>query len=165
MSDLQELFGVDSDQALRFFIDTLREETLPAGIVEDETFYVASVLAHYAQTPSPGSLTEVFENFFLPSISAELPVLTDPEILEVAGSQTLLLAGFFRDQIGRRHNARWYDQMGQTFYIRASDFSQGGRKKLLLQRMAEHFPVWAQTCSGLSRNLRRSYYLFHPGVG
>ncbi len=169
MGDLQELFGVNSEQALRFFIDSLREETLPVGIVEDETYYVASVLAHYAQTPrgndsfvSPGNLAEVFESSFLPGIGADSPLLTDPGILEIAGSQTLLLAGFFRDQIGRRRSADWYDWMGQSFYVRASDSLQIGRKKILLQRIAEHFPVWARTCQGLSRNLRDNYFLFHP---
>jgi hypothetical protein len=169
MSDLQELFGVNSEQVLRFFIDSLREEVLPAGIVDDELFYVASVLAHYAQTPcydsgrvAAGSLSEVFDSFVLHGMSGqESTGLNDPEILEIAGSQALLFVGVFRDQMRKRHNVAWYDRLGQSFYNRASDYSPGRRKKEVLLRIAAHFPVWAQTCSGMSRRLRDNYYLLN----
>jgi hypothetical protein len=169
MSDLQELFGVNSEQVLKFFIDSLREEVLPTGIIDDELFYVASVLAHYAQTPrydsgpiTAGSLSEVFDVFVLRGmLGLESPGLTDPELLEIAGSQALLFAGVFRDQMRRRHNVAWYDRLGQSFYNRASDYSPGRRKKEVLQRIATHFPVWAQTCNEMSRRLRDNYYLLN----
>ena len=97
---LLELLAVDSDEAFNFFLSGLREVT--GKRPDNEMVYVASVLAHYSQTsrcdnnfmPSLADLSEVFDNFFL--INTD-----DPYILEIGGSQIILLAGFFRDQMSR----------------------------------------------------------------
>ena len=97
MGDLTELLAVDAKQALMFFYGYL-ENGVVLGASQAETLYVASILAHYAQTsrsdttcmPPAGNLYEVLDNFVLPGLSAEgFSGLQDPEILEVAGSQTL----------------------------------------------------------------------------
>jgi hypothetical protein len=166
MSEFGELLGVNTEQNLRFFIESLREEPLPQGASDDELFYVASVLAHYALVSrfdreylSFGSPSEILDTFVLQGLlRQESHIAADSEMLEIAGSHTLLLVGFFRDQMQRRHNVRWYDQLGQSFYDKASDGSRG-RKRAVLQSIAGHFPSWAQTCNTMRRRFHHNYYL------
>lgn len=166
MSDFAELFGVNTEQNLRFFIESLQEVPLPNGASDDELFYVASVLAHYAIVSrfdqaylSLGSLSEILDTFVLGGLLRPEPLITsDAEILEIAGSHTLLLVGFFRDQMRRRHNVGWFDELGQSFYDKASDGSLG-KKRAVLQRVAGHFPSWALTCNAMRRRFRDNYYV------
>jgi hypothetical protein len=79
--------------------------------------------------------------------------------LEVAGSQTLLLAGFFRDQTERRVNPNWYDQVGRAFFERASEHTKERKRAELLAQVARHFPVWTISCRNMSRTLREERYL------
>ena len=44
----------------------------------------------------------------------------DSAMMEIAGTQCLLLAGFFEDQMRRRHNIRWYAELGSGFFGRAA---------------------------------------------
>lgn len=154
----QELFGVDSNRALNFFHSGLRE--VSGKDTNGEMLYVASVLAHYSQVPRFGcvsmpplaNLSEVFDNFVLAQIS-------DPEILEIGGSQILLFAGFFRDQMERRHNVAWYDKVGQSFYDRASVHVNEPKKKRLFEKMSESLPDWTLHCRDLSRAYRDNRYV------
>jgi hypothetical protein len=162
----EELVGVDSGKTLQFFHSNLRETldsgSLATAVRDDELSYVASVLAHYAQTsrsdtisfPALANLAEVFDNFILQT-TAHL----DSEMLEMGGSQVLLFAGFFRDQMVRRHNVRWYDQVGQALYERAGQCSRNAKKRELFDRLSESFPVWTLTCRDLSRTLRENRLL------
>lgn len=167
MGDMSELFGVSSEQAFWFFFERLEERT--SGMAsQPETMYVASVLAHYAQTSrfepgymSPsGSLYDILDTFVLPGFTAEGSVgLQDPEILEVAGSHSLLLLGFFRDQMKKRHNLRWYDSLGSSFFSRAGSRTKESGKAQLLQQVGSHFVFWTTTCRNMSRTLREERYL------
>jgi len=156
-----ELFGVDSNIAINFFVSGLEEVADTKS--RDEMIYVASILAHYAQTsrcdissmPVLANLSEVHDEFVLVQIN-------DPEILEIGGSQTLLFAGFFRDQMSLRHNVNWFDSLGQSFYSRASVSSREAKKRELLEKMAESFPVWAVRCRDLHRYYRDNRYLIKP---
>ena len=149
----RELLEVNSDSAFNFFLTGLREVTRREP--GDEMFYVASVLAHYAQTsrydpsslPPLANLSEVFDQFFF----LDIP---DSEILEIGGSQILLFAGFFRDQMRRRHNLDWYDEMGKSFYERASMHSKERKKRRLFENLSESFPIWTRGCCDLSRRCR-----------
>jgi hypothetical protein len=162
-----ELFAVDSKQALTFFFERLKDG-VNLGATQAEALYVAGILAHYAQTsrsdttcmPPASNLHEVLDNFVLPGLTADgYSGLQDPEILEAAGSQTLLLVGFFRDQMRRRYNLEWYDEIGSGFFARASDRLQHGKKANLLRQVAQHFPMWAVSCNNMSRTLREERYL------
>jgi hypothetical protein len=125
-------------------------------------FYVASTLAHYSQTsrsdtismPLMANLSEVFDSFIL-----QTTTLNDSRILEFGGSQVLLFAGFFRDQMHRRHNVKWYDQVGQSLYEKASQHSKHLKKRELFDRLSESFPVWTIVCRNLSRPLRENRLL------
>ena len=153
----EELIAIDSGSALNFFVGGLRETAGTEGLREDETFYVASILAHYSQTsradttsiPSMANLSEVFDSFIL-----HTTLLSDSEILEIGGSQILLFAGFFRDQMSRRHNVRWYDQVGQSMYEKASQYSRDQKKRALFERLSGSFPAWTIACRNLSRACR-----------
>ena len=68
---------------------------------------------------APADLTAVFDHFV-----ADMNVLTDPLMLETAGAQCLLLAGFFEDQMRRRHNIHWYAELGAGFFRRAAAAEQ-----------------------------------------
>jgi len=152
----QELIAVDSGVALRFFAESLHEAAGGRRLRESEFLYVASVLAHYAQTscadtqsiPSMSGLTQVFDSFILHAMAAG-----DSEMLEIGGSQILLFAGFFRDQMARRHNVRWYDEIGRSFYERASIHSPNPAKRKLFDGLAETFPAWTGICSDMRRAL------------
>lgn len=154
--DFQSLLAVNSDAALRFFHNELK------GIVgldarKDETLYVASVLASYAQTsrfgtdslPVMANLSEVFDHFV-----ASKSFMADPGTLEIAGVQTLLLAGFFRKQMKRRHNIDWYDQLGTSFFEQVSERSKEDSRQEFFSRFALHFPFWSMTCSELENYMR-----------
>lgn len=167
MNDFAALYGVDSHGALKFFFENLREE-ISSEITEDETLYVSSILAHHAVTSrydpdfmSPsGSLYDLFDTFVLPGLTAEgFSGLHDPEILEVAGSHTLLLVGFFRDQMNKRHNLEWYDQIGSGFFVRSSNLFKDRNRASLLRQVALHFPTLALSCRNMSRTLRDRRYL------
>jgi len=153
----EELFAVDSSGALNFFVNNLRDTAGNEPLKEDETLYVASILAHYAQTsradtmsiPSMANLSEVFDGFILHTNG-----LSDAEILEIGGSQILLFAGFFRDQMARRHNVKWYDQVGQSMYEKASHYTSDLKKRALLDRMSGSFPFWTHLCCDVSRQCR-----------
>lgn len=171
MSDFTELFGVNSAQTLKFFFDRLKEEVISEDVSEIEMLYVSKVLAHYAQTPTdtnrdtpdkstPRSLYDVLDSFVLPGLTTEgFLKLRDSNTLEVAGSQTLLLAGFFRDQAEKRLNLKWYDQVGCSFFERASEHAKERKRSELLAQVARHFPVWTISCRNMSRTLREERYL------
>ncbi|HYA16478.1 MAG TPA: hypothetical protein VEF06_03375 [Bryobacteraceae bacterium] len=162
MGLLQELIGVDSQGAFDFFLENLRDPARTEGLREDELLYVTSVLAHYAQTsrfdtsssPCMAGLAEVFDHF-LPGAAA----LNDSELLEFGGSQVLLFAGFFRDQMQRRHNVEWYDQIGQSLYERAGQHSGDMRRREFFDHLSESFPVWTIVCRDLNRTLRENRFL------
>jgi hypothetical protein len=158
----EELVAVDSTAALNFFANHLRETAGERHPREDETLYVASILAHYSQTsradgasiPAMANLSEVFDHFILHTAG-----LSDSEVLEIGGSQILLFAGFFRDQMERRHNVQWYDQVGQSIYEKASLYTNNQKKRELFDRMSGSFPYWTLLCRDVSRACRENHFL------
>ena len=97
MSPLRELLAIDHRQALAFFVVRLQDVSEPT-VDRRELLYNASVLAHYAQVsiqsdadvPAPANLGVVFDHFV-----ADTTLLRDSLMMETAGAQCLLLAGFF----------------------------------------------------------------------
>ena len=98
--------------------------TSPSPRVDrQELLYNASLLAHYAQVstqpdvdvPAPANLSAVFDHFV-----SDTTLLHDSLMMETAGAQCLLLAGFFEDQMRPRHNIRWYAELGASFFSRAA---------------------------------------------
>jgi hypothetical protein len=160
--EYSELLHVSKNDALNFFYIHLKEQADQTKVSCDETIYVATILASFAQTsvceafslPTPQTLAEVFDNFIL---RAEL--LVDPELLELAGAQTLLLNGFFREQMRLRHNVRWWDICGKSFFARAAELSVSRRRQETFGQMAEHFPFWTQTTSKLQKDFYENRYL------
>ena len=158
----EELVGIDSGRAYSFFLTNLQEAAAQQRVRDDELFYVASVLAHYSQTsrsdtvsmPPLANLSEVFDTFLL-----QTEMLNDPELLEFGGSQVLLFAGFFRDQMQRRHNLQWYDQVGQSLYEKAGQHSTDQKKRELFDRLSESFPEWTMSCCNLRRTLADNRFL------
>jgi hypothetical protein len=164
-----ELVAVDSNKALNFFVSGLRSIERTARFRADDLLYVATILAHYSQTsrcevngmPVLADLSEVFDYFVCPSCLAPL---NEAETLATGGAQVLLFAGFFRNQMRRRHNVKWYDQVGQALYDKASRYTTDNPKKReLFDRVAEHFPVWALACRDLHAYFDESRYLLKPG--
>ena len=94
------------------------------------------------------NLSEVFDSFILPT-----SLLSDAEILEIGGSQILLFAGFFRDQMARRHNVRWYDQVGHRCTKRPAVFARREEARVLRPDVGS-FPGWTMICSDMSRACR-----------
>ena len=180
MTDFAELLGVNAEEAFKFFLQHLNDTIVQmpeakAGpnklrVNLDELKHAASVLAHYAITSTsdgdtphigtPRSFMDVFDNFVYRGPAN----YTDSELMELAGSQTLLWAGFFRDQVGARHNVEWYDRLGQDFYSCASRHapSSNMKRKECLRRMSVNFSLWAKCFQKLSRFLRDKPYLLKP---
>src|SRR3954469_17317488 len=100
MDPLQELIATDHRRALAVFTLGLQDVCEP-NVDRQELLYNASVLAHYAQVstradvewPAPSNLGEVFDHFVF-----DTTLRNDPLMMETAGAQCLLLAGFFEDQ-------------------------------------------------------------------
>ena len=122
MGPLRELLATGHRQALEFFVLGLQDVS-EATVDRQELVYNASVLAHYAQVSTyaelqvsaPANLTAVFDHFVFDTALSQ-----DPLMLEHAGTQCLVLAGFFEDQMRRRHNIRWYAELGAAFFRRAA---------------------------------------------
>jgi len=161
MGPLSELIATDHIQTLEFFFLHLQDITGP-DVDRPELLYNASVLAHYAQIstqacvsmPAPSNLSEVFDNFV-----ADTSLLGDSQMMEVAGAQCLVLAGFFEDQMRRRHNIRWYAELGASFFSRAAGLEASPQKARLLNTIARRFEPWRQRHAQLSRELRDQPYL------
>jgi hypothetical protein len=157
MSETQPLLAVTKHQTLRFFFERLRD-VVEDGPPADELLYNASVLAHFAMTsaasttdfpPGPTSLHLVFDLFVL-----DRSQHADPEIMEAAGSQCLLLTGFFQDQLRRRHNVEWYGDLGANFYSSAAQFGRDRARRRLMQTMAGRFGYWRRQHQRLATELR-----------
>jgi len=163
-SPLRELLAVDQRQALEFFLVRLRDVTEPT-VDREELLYNASVLAHYAQVstqtdvelPAPANLSAVFDLFV-----ADATLRHDPLLMETAGAQCLLLAGFFEDQMRARHNIRWYAQLGAGFFNRAALQEPSPHKARLLDALARRFEPWRQCHAQLGRELRDQPFLLPP---
>ena len=164
MGPLRELLAVDQRQALEFFFQALKDVSDPAADTR-ELLYNASVLAHYAQIstqsdvdwPAPTNLSAVFDHFV-----ADTTLLHDAQMMETAGAQCLLLAGFFEAQMRGRHNIRWYAELGASFYGRAAVQEPSPSKARLLDTIGRRFEQWRQCHARLSRELRDQPYLVIP---
>src|SRR3954468_23746581 len=101
MDPLRELLATDHRQALEFFFLGLQDVSEPT-VDRQELLYNASLLAHYAQVstqahatwPAPANLSVVFDHFV-----SDTTLMHDGLMMETAGAQCLLLAGFFEDQM------------------------------------------------------------------
>ena len=164
MEPLGELLAVDSQRALEFFMVGLKDVS-ESSVDRQELLYNASILAHYAQTsthadvemPAPKDLSAVFDQFV-----AGTTVPPDGLLMEAAGAQCLLLAGFFEDQMRGRHNIRWYAELGAGFFSRAAAQADSRQKAGLLTKLARRFEPWRQRHARLSRELRQQAYLLAP---
>lgn len=164
MGPLRELLATDHRQVLEFFFQRLTDVSGP-GVDQQELFYNASVLAHYAQVSThaeidlsaPANLTAVFDHFVVDTTLAH-----DSLMMETAGAQCLVLAGFFEDQMRRRHNIRWYAALGADFFSRAAVHETSPHKAQLLDTIARRFEVWRQRHARLSRDLRDQPFLLTP---
>src|SRR5258708_7565824 len=164
MGPLRELLATDHRQTLAFFSVALHD-VCESPVDRQELLYNASVLAHYAQVstggtsdvPAPASLTAIFDHFVY-----DTTLLHDSSMMETAGAQCLLLAGFFEDQMRRRHNIRWYATLGATFYSRAALQEPSRHKARLLDTISRRFEPWRQRYARLGRELRDQPYLLQP---
>ena len=164
MDPLRKLLATDHRQALEFFVVGLQNVSEPT-VDRQELLYNASVLAHYAQIstqagvdlPAPANLSVVFDNFV-----SDTTLLRDGLMMETAGAQCLLLAGFFEDHMRGRHNIRWYSALGASFFSRAAVQEQSPSKARLLDTIARRFEPWRQCHARLGRELRDQPYVLMP---
>ena len=158
---LRELLATDQRQALEFFFVHLRDVSEP-DVARDELLYNASVLAHYAQVstaaadgmPMASTLAAVFDQFVL-----DVTIRGDSATMETAAAQCLVLAGFFEDQMRRRHQISWYAELGAGFFSRAAAQQESERKARLLHALSRHFEQWRARHARLSRELRDMPYV------
>ncbi|MDP1570774.1 MAG: hypothetical protein Q8L86_12320 [Vicinamibacterales bacterium] len=156
MDAQRDVLVTNHQQTLEFFVAGLQELSEPE-VDAHEMLYNASVLAHYAQVstqsamdlPAPASLSAVFDCFVF-----DTSLANDSTMMETAGAQCLLLAGFFEDQMRGRHNIRWYAQLGAAFYSRAAAHERRATKARMMAAMAERFEPWRRRHARLSRELR-----------
>jgi hypothetical protein len=157
--------AVSHAQALRFFFEHLRDVCADGDAPDAELLYNASVLAHFATTSAasrdfpnaPVSLTSVFDVFVL-----DRSQHVDPQIMEAAAAQCLLLTGFFCGQQRQRHNVEWYAALGASFYGRAADQGSDSARVAMMRTMAVRFAVWRRRQARLARELRESSLLLQP---
>jgi hypothetical protein len=164
---LEELFGVDESRAFSFFCVGLRElvnNQTRRPIPQRELFYVASVLAHHSLVPRSNNecllpadnLSDVFDFLILQGFGSN-----DLEILKMGGSQILLFAGFFRNQMKYRHNVDWYDHFGQSIYDRVSQISRDRDQRMLFEGLSERLPFWTATCQKFNTVCRDRRFLLN----
>lgn len=163
MGPLTELLAVDHRRTLEFFFTGLKDVSEP-GVDRQELLYNASVLAHYAQVstsadgdfPTPTALGSVFEHFVVDAAAT-----VDADLMEIAGTHCLLMAGFFAGQMGRRYNVPWYARLGAGFFHRAASLEPQLKKAALLRAMSRQFEVWRVRHAKLSHELRAMPFLLH----
>ena len=161
MGSLAELLGTGERQTLEFFFQRLKEVSEPT-VDHQELLYNASVLAHYARVSThsavdlatPTTLGEVFDHFVF-----DTRLRNDGAMMEAAGAQCLLLAGFFQDQMCRRHDIRWYATVGAGFFSQAAALERSPQKANLLAAVAAGFEPWRRRLARLRRELRDQPYL------
>ena len=161
---LRELFETDERRALEFFFVHLRDVCEPS-VASDELLYNASVLAHYAHVstaatdgvPMLSGLSAVFDQWVIDTTAH-----ADREMMETAAAQCLVLAGFFEDQMRRRHSIGWYAELGAAFFSRAAAQQESEHRARLLNALSRHFEPWRQRHARLSRELRDLPYLLAP---
>ena len=165
VGSLGPLLAAGDQQTLEFFVLRLREISEPT-VDQQELLYNASVLAHYARVSThsaadlatPATLAAVFDHFVF-----DTSLRHDSEMMEAAGAQCLLLAGFFADQLRRRHNIGWYSRLGVGFFNQAAALGRSPEKVRLLAAMSDGFESWRQRHARLSRELRdRAFLLQRP---
>ena len=161
VGSLADLFAAGERETLEFFFVRLKEVSEPT-VDHQELLYNASVLAHHARVSThsasdlttPATLAEVFDHFVF-----DTSLRDDSTMMEAAGAQCLLLAGFFEDQLRRRHNIRWYAQLGGGFFRRAAALERSPHRVRLLAAIAVGFEAWRQRHARLGRDLRDQPYL------
>ncbi len=164
MGPLREILATDERQVLEFFVERLQDVSGP-DVDRQELVYNASVLAHYAQVSTQSTvdfaaqahLGAIFDYFVV-----DATLWSDGPMMEIAGAQCLVLAGFFADQMRGRHNLRWYAQLGAGFFSRAAGQESSPPKARLLAAMAAHFEGWRQLHARLARHLRDQALLLTP---
>lgn len=168
MGPLRELLAVDHRRTLEFFFTGLKDVSEP-GVDRQALLYNASVLAHYAQTststdsdfPTPAALGSVFEHFVIDTTAS-----VDADLMEIAGTHCLLMAGFFEGQMRRRYNVQWYATLGAGFFHRAAALEPALKKAALLHAMSREFEAWRMRHARLGRELRDTPFLLHlPAPG
>lgn len=150
MDPLQGLMASDTRQTLQFFYSMLNGVAHDKEFQEvsrDETLYVASILAHFAQVS-----TSVGKGDYLPvakswndlddNYRASLRRLPDSETMEDLAAQSLLLAGFFRPHVVRSRMLADCYRLGQRLYALAYQ-GRYGRRAVLLESVWYHYPVLA----------------------
>lgn len=160
--------GVTSRQAIQFFFEHLRDVTDTAATPTNELLYNASVLAHFATTSTasedtfpatPASLATVFNLFVL-----DRSMVRDPDVMEIAGAQCLLLTGFFQDQQKRRHQVNWYADLGMAFYSSAASAGRDPARARLMDAMARRFEFWRAHQHRLAQELRDDAQFYRYGI-
>jgi len=159
-----DLLASGHKRTLEFFVTGLRDVSEPE-VDGQELLYNASVLAHFAQVstqaddemPTPADLTVVFDHYVI----ARTP-WQGSQMLETAGAQCLLLAGFFERQMGRRHSIRWYSELGIAFFSRAASQTEAPARSQLFTSMSQSFELWRRRYYRLSQELRDQPYLIRP---
>ena len=161
MGSLAELLATGEPQTLEFFFLRLKDVSEPT-VDHRELLYNASVLAHYAQVSTqsiadlatPATLAEVFDHFVF-----DTSLRHDSVMMDAAGAQCLLRAGFFQDQMCHRHSIRWYASRGAGYFSQAAAVERSPQKASLLTAIAADFEPWRQRHARLSRELRDQPYL------
>ena len=161
--------AVNETQALRFFFERLRDVADLERATEAELLYNASVLAHFATTSttspdvfptSPTGLTAVLDLFVL-----DRSQHADPQIMEAAASQCLVLTGFFQDQLRRRHNLHWFAALGADFYDQAAHLGTDRHRAKMMGTMASRFQFWREQQHRLAHELRDLPFLIKAPNG
>jgi hypothetical protein len=161
--DPRHLLAVTHGQALRFFFERLKDVSEDAGAPRGEILYNASVLAHFATTSTastahfpgcPSNLKTVFDLFVL-----DRSQHADPDLMEAAASQCLLLTGFFGAQLKRRHNIEWYAALGAGFYDQAAQLGRDRDRIRMMIVMSARFGFWRRQLGRLAQELRDCPFL------
>ena len=161
MSDFEMLFAVSHKQTLKFFAERFQEIS-DEPLEKVELMYNASLHAHYSQVstfsetefPMLQNLSVLFDKFVY-----DTSMQRDAKMMETAAAQCLIFSGFFEAQQGRRHNIKWYAQIGQGFYEKAAGLSASKQEAQLFHLMNYKFEWWRKKHFELSQDFRERPYL------
>ena len=150
------IFPSNHHDTIEFFRINFQEESRGWRLDKAEVIYVASVLASHAQTSLDQDIPLADLYGFLDEFVLKPEGPPNSGRLELAGAHSLLLAGFFREQMQRRHNVKWYEGLGRDFYKRAAKYTENKTRKALLEMVSDDFGVLADICANLNKNFQEN---------
>ncbi|MEX1063973.1 MAG: hypothetical protein WD898_00420 [Candidatus Paceibacterota bacterium] len=153
-NELRSFLASGRKATLKFWRDNLNEICPKGGSLSQDIDtlqinYGARFLTRFSLVstgsdvyfPTFTSLVEIYDNFLHNTMSRGIPSL-----MELAGCQTLLLSGFYKEYAIKHYDLQDLCRIGRDFFNK----SAVGKRKKVIKKVSANFDIWQE----LLHNLR-----------